>query len=210
MIKPPVSETCSVSSSARIGSRRFAQCSWSQMTRASPVVLAAILCLPLAGNFSAQERPAIVEGVDLLLPMPPTTVRIGGKTNVVYELHITNFLSVDISLSRLQVFSVDRSDSTIADYRDEEVRRRIGRPGLRRGHESPHVIGPGMRAVAYLWIELADDSAAPPAVRHRVELDILRLAGVVHAIVEGAASPVSIDAPVVLNPPLRGGPWTRR
>ena len=77
------------------------------------------------------------------------TVRIAGKTHVVYELHVTNFLSVDVSLSRLQVRRADGSGVSIADYRDDELTRRIGRPGLRRDQENPQVIGPGMRAVVY-------------------------------------------------------------
>ena len=154
------------------------------------------------------EREPIVQTVDLIVPLAPATVRIAGKTHVVYELHITNFLPVDVSIVRIQVLRADRSDRPIADYRDDEVRKRIGRPGLRRDHANPQVVGPGMRAVAYLWIELADDSVTPPALRHRMELDLRRETGPVRAVVEGASTTVSSDAPVPLSPPLRGGPWT--
>jgi hypothetical protein len=65
-----------------------------------------------------------------------------------------------------------------------------------------------MRAIVYFWIELAADSATPSALRHRVEMDILRPAGPVGAVVEGAASRVSTEKAVALAPPLRGGPWT--
>lgn len=164
--------------------------------------------LPLTGGLSAQERPAIVQSVDLLVPMPPAIIPIGGKTQIVYELHVTNFLWVDVSLARLLVVRADRLDVTIADYRDEELRKRIGRPGLRRGVENPHVIGAGLRAVIYLWIEAADGSDVPASLSHRVELDVLRPSGAVRTEVEGAASNVSREAPVVLNPPVRGGPWT--
>jgi len=148
-----------------------------------------------------------MQSVDLLLPTAPTTIRILGKTQLVHELHITNFLAVDISLSRVQVLNTDRPSGSVADYRDEELRKRIGRPGLLRGAENPQVVGPGMRAVVYLWIELADGSDAPVALTHRVELNILRPSGPAAVAVEGAGSAVSGAAPVVLNPPLRGGPW---
>lgn len=177
-------------------------------TRATLVTLAALVSQPLPGSLAAQERPAIVQAVDLLLPTPPTTVRIAGKTHVVYELHVTNFQSVDIALSRVQVLRADGSGGSIADYRDAGLSKKIGRPGLRRGQENPHVVGPGMRAIAYLWIELAQGADAPRSIRNRVEMNIMRPTGPVHAVVEGTASVVSREAPVALHPPLRGGPWT--
>jgi murein DD-endopeptidase len=167
-----------------------------------------ILWLALSVSLQAQERTPVVQSVDLLIPMAPMTVPIAGKTHIVYELHITNFLSVDVSLVRLQVLAAGSSGISIADYRGEEVRKRVGRPGLGRDRATPDVIGPGMRAVAYLWIELAGASAAPPALRHRLELDILRQTGSMRTVVEDAPSRVSTDTPVVLDPPLRGGPWT--
>jgi murein DD-endopeptidase len=177
------------------------------LARASvAVALVSLLFLHVSAVLWAAERAPIVQTVDLLVPSPPVTLRIDGKTHLVYELHVTNPLSVDVSLIRLQVLSA-RSDAPVADYREEELRKRLGRPGLRRDHPTPQVVGPGMRAVAYFWIELPDGSASPTAVRHRIELDVLREAGPVHAVVEGT-SPVAPQAPAPLGPPLRGGPWT--
>ena len=171
-------------------------------------ILAGLLCLISFVDLPAQQRTPIVQVVDLLMPMAPMTIPIAGKTHVVYELHITNFLPVDAVLSRLQVLAAGQSGISIADYRGGEIIKRIGRPGLRRDHPSTDVIGPGMRAVVYLWIELADASAVPAALRHRLELDILRPTGSVRAVVEDRPRNLSTDAPVVLHPPLRGGPWT--
>ena len=64
-----------------------------------------------------------------------------------------------------------------------------------------------MRTVAYLWIPLPEGSAAPKTIEHRVELDVLRQSGSVHVTVDGASTSVSKDSAVVLDPPLRGGPW---
>ena len=147
-----------------------------------------------------------MQSVDLLVPRAPATLTILGRTQLVHELHITNFLSVDIALSRLQMLRTDRPGVSIADYRGEELTKRIGRPGLRRGAENPQIVGPGMRAVVYLWIELVDGDV-PTALTHRVELSILRPSGPAAVAVEGAGAAVSGEAPVVLKPPLRGGPW---
>jgi Peptidase family M23 len=105
------------------------------------------------------------------------------------------------------VKSTDPPGAWIVDYRNGEVGSRIGRPGLRPDDANPQVVGPGKRAVVDLWIALPEGSDSPEALGHRVELDVLRPTGPVHAAVEGAVSRVSREPAVVLNPPLRGGPW---
>jgi murein DD-endopeptidase len=149
----------------------------------------------------------VVESVDLLVPIAPALLQIGGKAHLVHELHLTNFLPVEISLSRIQVKAVTPAEASIADYSGTELSNRIGRPGLLRNHSDPQVVGPGMRAVLYVWAPLPDDSVAPRTLGHRVELEIIRPTGRVTAAVEGAVVSVAADKAVVLDPPLRGGPW---
>jgi hypothetical protein len=177
------------------------------LARLAQGTLLAAWWLSLAGALPAQDRPVIVQSVDLAIPFPPAVVQTAGKPVVAYELHLTNFVAVDISLSRVQVLKEDGSGESIADYQGQDLRRALARPGLRRDHENPQVVGPGMRAVFYLWIELADTRGVPAALRHRVELDLLQPDGAVQSVAEGASSPVSRAAPVALGPPLRGGPW---
>jgi murein DD-endopeptidase MepM/ murein hydrolase activator NlpD len=171
------------------------------------LLLAAALGTSDRGLSHAQERAAILESVDLLVPLAPATVAISGATHIVYELHITNLLPVDVSITRIQVKRADLPGVAIADYRDGDLASRIGRPGLRRGEPNPQIVGPGMRTAAYLWIPLAEGAAAPKAIEHRVELDVLRPSGPVHVTVDGASASVSGESAVVLDPPLRGGPW---
>lgn len=175
--------------------------------RLSRVALTVTLCLSLMGGLPAQERAAIVQSIDLSVPFPPSTVPIDGRTSLVYELHITNFQSADVALSRLQVVGADRPGRTLVDYGREALMMRLGRPGLPRRYETPHLIGPGMRAVAYLWIELPAGSDPPAVLGHRVELDILRPSGPVHAVAESGPISVSNEPPLVLSPPLGGGLW---
>jgi murein DD-endopeptidase len=155
----------------------------------------------------AAERDAIVQSVELVVPAPPVVVPIAGRPHLVYELHITNFLPVDVALTRIQVRR-EQPEGEIGDYRSRDLNDMIGRPGLARDQERPHVIGRGLRAVAYFWIPLGAGVATLQTLRHHVELEVMREAGPVHAQVDGARAVVSGDAPVALGPPLRGGPWT--
>src|SRR5882724_1515775 len=85
------------------------------------LVLAAILCAPHRGPSHAQERTAILESVDLFVPVAPASVAISGETHLVYELHITNLLPVDVSITRIQVKRADAPGAVIADYRDSDL-----------------------------------------------------------------------------------------
>jgi murein DD-endopeptidase len=160
----------------------------------------------LAWPLAAQDRPPLVNSLDVAVPVAPTVVRVAGRPVIAYELHLTNFQNVSVALSRVQVLPA-AGTGVIADYAGEELKKRIGRPGLTRPYDAPEALAAGLRAVVYLWIELPD--AAPPAgLQHRIELEVRRPSGAVRSTVTGAAVPLSTASPVVLDPPLRGGPWT--
>lgn len=80
----------------------------------------------------------MVPSVDLLIPLPPMPVPVAGTTRLVYELHLTNFLSVDVALSRLSVIagadtmrSIEirswRSESSGPGCSSLRIRRSLGR-----------------------------------------------------------------------------------
>jgi hypothetical protein len=93
---------------------------------------------------SAQQPPPrapVVQSVDLLVPFAPVMSKQAGSMQLAYELHITNFLSVDVSLNTVQVKA--SNGQTLAEYKDAELQRRMVRPGLRNDHATPHVLGAG-------------------------------------------------------------------
>ena len=152
----------------------------------------------------AQEQPRapIVQAVDLSVPVTPVSFDQGGSHELVYELHITNFQQVDVILTSVRVKT---PIGTIAEYRDTELQRRLVRPGLRNDHATPHIVGPGMRAVLNLWITLP--TWFVPSVVHEVGLDVQRPTGPVQVTVDGGASTVQPSDPIVLDAPLGSGPW---
>jgi hypothetical protein len=65
-------------------------------------------------------------------------------------------------------------------------------------------LAPGTRAVIYIELAVgAAGAALPPALAHRIEYR----RGAALETVEGARTPVSVEVPPVLGPPVRGGPW---
>lgn len=153
---------------------------------------------------AAQNRPAVLQSVDLRIPTPPVTVRVDGTTRLVYELHLTNLLPVEVSIVRLQVLGA--GSQAVAEYQGEPLRRMVGRPGMPRSELPQAAIGPGARTIVYFWIALAE-GAAPATLRHRVEVDVQRATGPVRVTFESAPIAVSANAATLIDPPLRGGPW---
>lgn len=78
----------------------------------------------------------------------------------------------------------------------------LGRPGTAPAAE----LAPGARAVFYAWLPLGD-APAPAALRHRVELDVIRGPARDHRVVQAGPVRVRDEPPVVLGAPLRGARW---
>src|SRR5262245_61228960 len=128
-------------------------------------LLTALLLFPIVS--SSQSRTPLVQSIDVQIPIAPTPVMIAGKSHLVYELHITNFRSFDVVLTRLEILNADNK-SQIADFQNSELNRRIGRPGL-PDLKDKTVISPGSRAVVFLWLPLT--GANPAHLQHRIEFD---------------------------------------
>jgi murein DD-endopeptidase len=173
------------------------------MSPSSQFVPALAILIALSAP-QASQRPALIQSVDLFVSQPPVTFNQEGRAQLVYELQVTNFLPVEISLTAVQIKSDGR---TLAEYKDTELHRRIVRPGLRHDHATPHVVGPGMRAAVNFWIALPAGTVIPASVTHVVEMDALRPTGPARISVDGGASALSMQRAAVLDPPLRGGPW---
>lgn len=174
-----------------------------------PLAQAVAVMLVVAGGSSpasqARPRPRLVESVDVQIPVAPTPVRIAGKPHLVYELHLTNLKATDIVLTRVEIRDAGRR-SRLADYRGPELTRRLSRPGARPDLPDRRLVAGGMRAVVNVWLAV-DEGAVPARLLHRIELERIGPAARQHAVVEGPATGVRGERPVVLDPPLRGGPW---
>lgn len=154
----------------------------------------------------AQGRAPFVQSVDLLVPVAPVTFTEAGRTQLAYELHLTNFHPFDVSLTDVRVLA-GAGGRALAEYQGQDLRRRIVRPGLRSDHPTPEIIGAGMRAVVMLWIALPAGEPAPASVAHAVQMVLMRSLEPVNAATSGGVALVNKQEPVALGPPLHGGPW---
>jgi hypothetical protein len=165
-----------------------------------------LLALPLslagAPAAGATAEPYRVLPLELRVPTAPLPVRGGGKTLLVYELHITN---LDPKERELELTALD----VLAEGREAPLLHLAGAPlsealrffGGSSAAKSARKLGAGERAVAFLWV--AVDGPPPAVLRHRLTVHLE--SG--DKSLEGGRTPVRTEAPLALGPPLRGDRW---
>jgi len=161
----------------------------------------------------ARERGPRVEVTCISSPIP---VRIDKQQDLVYELHVTNFDVVPLTLKRVQVFPGDESTEPIASLDEKELAAAMIRVGSGMTASGEHgssadaarVIEPGARSVIYMWIMLPGASV-PASLRHRMTFSAAAAGGgrPTDAILENFQVPISHDAVLMLHPPFHGGIW---
>jgi murein DD-endopeptidase MepM/ murein hydrolase activator NlpD len=143
------------------------------------------------------KRASYPFGVPLVLNVPfaPVPLADGGKTHLCYELHITNWGAGEVLLSRIDVID---NEAELARFEGSELNGLLTRPGA-PGLQDKRVVGPGLRAVVFLWISIENGAATPRSLRHRITSE--------SDTVEGGEVSVVTATEMTLGPPLRGSRW---
>jgi murein DD-endopeptidase len=166
------------------------------------LLLIAMLLGPLA--VGAAPRSPRVQSVDVQIPATPMPVTIAGKRHLAYELHITNFRPFDVELLRVDVID---GEQRLASFSGPQLADQLSRVGAWvEGAERRRIIAGG-RTILYLWLPLEPDIATPADLEHSIELDVLRPTGRERTVVTDVGCAVRKEQPVVLDMPVRGGPW---
>lgn len=166
-----------------------------------PLCTAVIALLLLA----VQQPGPLVQSIDVTFRLAPVTFSQGGRTQLVHELHITNFQQGDASLRAVAVHDADGRE--LARYADSELARRITRPGFRNDYATPLIVGPGTRAIVHLWFVAPPEVPVVGRIAYTVDLDITRNGEQVPTQVTSRAVPVTHASAIEIDAPLRGGPW---
>ena len=166
-----------------------------------PRLIVAPLALAFAVS-SAAAQVSLPPFLEVRVPKPPTVTHGGGQAILPYELHVTNLTGRPLTLQRIEVLNAE-SGAPLATLSDSALARAIARVGVRvPATEAAHV-GPGLRAVIYLWIPLT--GPVPRAVRHRLTA-VADSGDTAPMVLETPAVTVTNDV-LVIGPPLRGGVW---
>lgn len=148
------------------------------------------------------QRPIDVP-VDVQIPTAPVVFKGGGKTHLVYELHVTNFSRTPALFTRLEVLTPDKT--SLAAYAGDELAGRVVRPGVTANTtEEKLKVGPGLRLVAHMWVTFDSPAAAPKSIQHRLSFKVGDYPE--ELSVMSAQANVTADS-LVISPPLRGSEW---
>jgi hypothetical protein len=165
-------------------------------------VFIAILGLMCA---SAQAQTPSAVPVDIQIPVSPTPFASKGELHYVYEIHLTNFdrRGRSLTLSRIEV--LNESGNQLAKFGAEDLSRLLMQPGLAERAADSQKLGPGRRAVFFMWVPMGEGTPHPTSLQHRFVLTIDGVAG--DNTVECCHTAIPRASPVVIAPPLRGGGW---
>jgi hypothetical protein len=173
-----------------------------------------VLSLLLLSPAWARERGPRVDVVCLAVPIPAA---IGKSDVLVYELHVTNFDTVPLTLQRIEIYADRENGAALMTLEGEKLAAAMTRVGAAMSmssapdaaaHES-RTIDPGGRNVIFMWVPLPPDQRAPTSVRHRLVFSV-QTAGTNNrseTTLQDFPVPVSHESVPVLSPPFRGGIW---
>ena len=140
--------------------------------------------------------------LEMRVPFEPTAFPSGSHFYVMYELHLTNFGAVPLSLSRIEVLDADAETAQpIATFEAEQLEamsRPLGGRTLSDRKERL-AIAVGQSAIVFMSVEFDRSSRIPSRLSHRVST--------ADSEVQGAVITTHHTDLHVLGPPVEGAGW---
>jgi hypothetical protein len=167
----------------------------------------------LCASFARERGPR----VEVVCSAPPIPVTIGKNKVLVYELHVTNFDVVPLTLKRISIFTSQHNSEPLTTLEDDKLSAamtRIGASMTTPTHssarsEDTRTINPGGRNVVFLWIELPANQPVPANLWHQLVFSSTP-AGTdkpSDATLQDFPVAVNQDPVPILGPPFGGGIW---
>ncbi len=175
------------------------------------IVSAFVICL-LPVNSGLDNSPLRAQTrsdlpISLEVPIGPAPVMGEGEMNFVYELHLTNFRALDITLKSIEVYA-DDNDAPIAGLEGTELKNCLFRPGITSDSSDVCLIKGGMRSIVYMWLTVEEGGNFPDTLCHRLYFTLKNSAGEdIERAVNDFPVAVRSDKPLVLNSPVLSGDW---
>jgi len=159
-------------------------------------------------NIPSQAQKKTFFPYDVFVPVAPTPVKGNGKTHLVYELHLTNFLPSDLMLTQVEVFRDKKAETLLSVTKDKALEESINRPGVSGELEDKRIIGGGLRAVIYMWLTFEEKKDVPSQLFHRLSVSF-GASGKEKRALALDIEPVTVlsDPLPAFGPPVRGGDW---
>jgi hypothetical protein len=178
-----------------------------------PCILIAVVCLcsyptiaqaqnQPSDNKATANRPPWPLQLEMRVPFEPTAFPSGPHVYLMYELHLTNFMPMPVSLSRIDVLDADAGTAQpISTFEVAQLETML-QPLGGKAQSNPKdrlVIADGHSAIAFVSIAFDRGSHIPDRLLHRVTT--------AYAPEEGAVVSTHHTELHVLGPPVEGANW---
>jgi len=174
--------------------------------RLAPVALFASLMLVAAVH--AEEHSAMP--VEVLAPIAPTPVSVGGATRLFYELHLSSYATHDVNMDELEVLNGD-TGAVLTDDKGAALNALLAHPGMKSPPADSRGMPAGGIAVLFMETTLPVGVATPKSLRWRLRFSRLAPADPKNPKpdlppIEGV-TPIDGRAPITIGFPLPPGTW---
>jgi hypothetical protein len=95
-------------------------------------------------------------------------VKLGEQQAFVYELHVTNFDSVPLTLNHLEVFADAENTQPLVAISGDGLSKLIIEVGANMHAKSSQTIAPGKRSVLFMFVTQPLGRQIPKVLRHRI------------------------------------------
>jgi murein DD-endopeptidase MepM/ murein hydrolase activator NlpD len=137
--------------------------------------------------------------IDVTVPDSPTPFKARGRWNLAYELRIASFADKgDLEITRVEVLGQDRK--ALVTISGDSLKAAIDPDGA-----VGTTLKPRTYTTIFMWISASSLDEFPLALQHRVTLRSLDEPEELST--ETRESPISRQAIIVIDPPLRGDGW---
>ena len=149
--------------------------------------------------------------IDIRFGPAPQPVAANGRTYLLYELQLTNFASLPIEVTRIEIMADAKA---LASYNGQMLEKmvipveKLSSAGSLADIKGSRVIGEGHTAM--IFIDLALDAATdvPRELHHRLSFSVARTGKPNYeTALDGPPLTVVAPATPILQPPLRGAGW---
>ena len=168
----------------------------------------ALIFVLLQTGFASERGPR----VEVVCPKAPAPVKLADRQILVYELHVTNFDTVPLTLKRLEIFTSTDKSAPLKTISDNALSAIVSPAGSMGGTKESTTIAPGKRAIIFLWIEEELGQRQPTSLKHRMVF----AAGVPgddkaapssETVLEDFSVPIDLSAAPLLGSPFPSGVW---
>jgi len=153
-------------------------------------------------NRTVVKRPPFPLQLEVRVPFEPTVFPSGPHLYAMYELHLTNFGAVPLTLSRIEVLDARAETALpIATFEAEQLEAMLQPLGGRTLSDRKErlVIAGGQNAIAFMSVEFDRRSHVPNKLAHRVST--------AESALEGAVVTTHHTELHLLRPPVEGADW---